>query len=745
MVAHARFFALMVTVTSVIWSLPGRADTMAQLEQSVRAEDASAVAELRRTDPEAATWLEQAHAARTRGDSDRAAQLYAKVRERRPDDADVLRRSCYAEVAAGRRAEGIALCEKAARDGSPKNLAGYAQMLAEPLKDGSPAPKADRESALVLAKRAAKDGSGPWPQIALARAASINHDWASVDAAVRELKSQGHPEAAALCLATRALARLPEGDPEGAMSKLTLDAARRDSRAALQLGPGSVDVQRAAAVVAMATGDVAGLEQASRALVRLAPEEPGPHAYRAIALASSGEWDDAFASLERAREHGLDEQRYAELKQSLEDERPTDWVGLVLWLFGGWFGTWLVLIVLGVALSNVALRAAREPVTEQSGRATGMASQLRRAYAAVLWLCRAFYYLSMPLVALLVIGLVAALVGGMLLAGAIPIKLLIIVVLVGGGTLLAMLRALFVRTEDEDPGSDLDLAQHPRLRAVLHEVAERVGTRPVDRVFLSPGTDVAVFERGGVLKQMRGHSERCLILGAGVLKGMPERQFKSILAHEYGHFRNEDTAGGGFALAVRRSLITFAMGMARAGGAGWYNPAWLFVNAFHRVFLIISHGASRLQEVLADRWAAFAYGGEAFVGGLKHVVERSVRFDAHVSATIGEVVDRRVPLTNLYTYEPSEPVDPTEVDAAIEAAMNEQSSHYDSHPAPRERIELVRALAASDPDEPTAGEGDDAWALLEDTETVELMLTAQVRTNVFENVGLAIAGPAAAE
>ena len=55
--------------------------------------------------------------------------------------------------------------------------------------------------------------------------------------------------------------------------------------------------------------------------------------------------------------------------------------------------------------------------------------------------------------------------------------------------------------------------------------------------------------------------KRALVLGAGVLDGMKLRAFKGILAHEYGHFHNEDTAGGGFALAVRRSVLTMAVGL----------------------------------------------------------------------------------------------------------------------------------------------------------------------------------------
>jgi len=95
--------------------------------------------------------------------------------------------------------------------------------------------------------------------------------------------------------------------------------------------------------------------------------------------------------------------------------------------------------------------------------------------------------------------------------------------------------------------------------------------------------------------------------------------FKAVLAHEYGHLSNRDTAGGGFALAVRRSLTTAAVGLAERGVATWYNPAWLFLTGFNRVFLRISQGASRLQETLADRWAASAYGARYFEQGLRHL------------------------------------------------------------------------------------------------------------------------------
>lgn len=51
------------------------------------------------------------------------------------------------------------------------------------------------------------------------------------------------------------------------------------------------------------------------------------------------------------------------------------------------------------------------------------------------------------------------------------------------------------------------------------------------------------------------------------------------------------------------------------------------LRVYHFLFRRISHGATRLQEVLADRVAVRNYGAAAFEEGLGHVVRRQVEFD----------------------------------------------------------------------------------------------------------------------
>jgi Zn-dependent protease with chaperone function len=175
--------------------------------------------------------------------------------------------------------------------------------------------------------------------------------------------------------------------------------------------------------------------------------------------------------------------------------------------------------------------------------------------------------------------------------------------------------------------------------------------------------------------------------------------------------------------------MTMALHLVRGRAASNLNPAWWFVKGFHGVFLRVSQGASRLQEVLADRWAAFAYGSDAFVRGLTHVVARSVRFDAHVAATLDEVVPARQPLANVYAFVPKEVVDPKEVEQAVEKAMTRPSSPYDSHPRPVDRIAWVTKIGAAAPPE-AADDAEDAWSLLSGREAIEKRMTDEVRSRL---------------
>ncbi len=559
--------------------------------------------------------------------------------------------------------------------------------------------------------------------------------------AMEELLLHNRPRA--LELARAAVAKAPSADNLSSLSFVLATSpansevpeaerveALERARQATEAEPDNYWAQVAQAQAAILNQDLAPLDTAVGRMTTLHPEEPSGYFFQSISQVAHEDFGDAERSLEEARKRGLDDGQYQSMLQAVRDSRP--WyqrygpriVETVLI----WVGGLLLLLGLGALLSRATLRAAARMPSQGTGEAAGSDLALRRVYKGVLWLSCLYYWLSIPLVSLLVLLVGGGLIWGIFAMGYVPIKLVVIIVVLVGVTLTSIVKSLFARRRDEDPGLKLTPAEEPRLRDLLHEVAGRIGTRPVDNVYLTPGTDLAVMERGGMLQQLRGASERCLILGVGVLDGLKIGPLKAILAHEYGHFSNQDTAGGGFALNVRRSQYRMAVHLAQGGAAAWYNPAWLFVIGFNRVFLRISQGASRLQEVLADRWAAFAYGPAFFEQGLRHVIRRSILFDAHANATIKEVMEAKAALANLYSYQPTAQPDAVEVASEFETALNREPSPYDSHPSPVDRFRWTQALTATV--RPAPEDEEESWTLFRDREALERKLTETVRENL---------------
>jgi Zn-dependent protease with chaperone function len=486
------------------------------------------------------------------------------------------------------------------------------------------------------------------------------------------------------------------------------------------------------------------------------PQGEGALALGALAAVTRGQPSVARQRLDQARAAGLDDETYHQLSDAIDrglardSERSSDVGGgastgvlwIALWGLVVWLAILAVLLSAGYVLSQSTLKAAGQvtAATRSAGTGTARERQLRRLYKLVLLLCGVYFYLSIPVLLIMIVAAGGGAIYAFLAMGVIPVKLVVLIAIVVIATIGAILRSLFIRAQPSSLGHRVDLDRQPRLRVLLQEVAGKVGTRPVDAVYLTPGTDMGVTERAGLWSSMRASRvERNLIMGIGLFDGMTQLQLRSVLAHEYGHFRNADTAGGGFALAVRRSLFVMIIRLARSGAAGAYNPVWWFLRAYHRIYLGVSQGASRLQEVLADRWAIDAYGTAAFVAGYRHVVARSVQFDHEVNATIKEVVDARRPLPNLYQYRAqSSDAAARDVADAIGKEMTREPTAYDSHPSPQQRIDWAQALAAEHDAQPD----DDAsiWALFDDRDEIERTMTAEVRARIRENHGIVIAG-----
>lgn len=485
-----------------------------------------------------------------------------------------------------------------------------------------------------------------------------------------------------------------------------------------------------AGTIAMGRGDLAGIGRAIAVLERVAPQSTSLHFLTAIEAFAKGELGTAEAALARAEAAGLDPAFAAELREKGGlNRRESQWtvargvlIGLGVWLLG-----FLVIYVVGRAMSARALSAIERLAPDRSNALVDATLRLRRAYGAAVRFAAAYYFISIPIVLALVLALGGGVILGLLWLEWIPIKLFFLVVLAVLATAWALVRSFFVRRgPDADPGTRLTEGEAPDLWAVLREVAREVGTRPVDDVFVTPGTEVGVTERGTMTERLRDRGRRFLVLGVGVLDGMTERQLRAVLAHEYGHFSHRDTARGDLAGTVRASLITTVIRLAQGGGLLAINPAWHFLRLYCALFERVALGASRLQEVLADRFAAVTYGGPALIEGLTHVIRRTVEFDAGAEATISRAQGERRAIANLYSAPPPDAVNSIDVGAALERAMTDAGSPYDSHPPVAKRIAWLTAFGAAAGEGLTSTSDGPAWDLIADRSALEGRMTAIV-------------------
>lgn len=447
------------------------------------------------------------------------------------------------------------------------------------------------------------------------------------------------------------------------------------------------------AQVALELNDLFEFREATKDLQTNHPNLMQTHLYSAALASSNNDWDVAEKEIKIAQSLGLPPEEAKAFLNSRPVTPTTYWT--YLYIAGGLTVLWMIglglLFVFGKLMSNRTLNSIE---TADPNIATGSQElSLRSLYRKLINIAGVYYYVSLPFVIFLVLALTGLVLYAFLMIGRFPIKLVLIVVIGAAITIYKMIRSLFIKLQSEDPGRSLKPEEAPALWALTREVAQAVETRPIDEIRVTPGCDLAVYERGSSREKAQDRARRILILGIGVLNDMRLNAFRAVLAHEYGHFSHRDTAGGDVALRVGGDMHKFAVAMVLSGQAVWWNIAFQFLRVYDFIFRRLSHGATRLQEVMADRVAVRNYGAEAFEEGLRHAIRRDIEFDHVASKEIREAMQTNRELANLY-HLPG--VNGTEEERQIEESLKEaicrQTSEDDTHPSPIERFRLAARI-----------------------------------------------------
>ena len=493
--------------------------------------------------------------------------------------------------------------------------------------------------------------------------------------------------------------------------------------------PGAKNDQDYAAFLGQLALDLDRIEPLRKATNKLMAENPElavSHYFNAIVAATDEEWLKAEAEIQKAESLGLPHEVVQAFLDSGVGSRAKVWhyVYYSVVLVGVWIAGLMILFLVGKHMSRVTLRSIE---TEDPNKATSSSQlSIRQWYRRLITFAGVYYAISLPVVMFLVLAVAASITYAFLMLGRIPIKLILILWLAALVTVYKMVRSLFLKVEQEDPGRALRTDEAPALWELTRKVAQSVQTRPIDEIRITPGTELAVYEKGTMRERSNDKAKRILILGVGTLNGFRTNSFRAVLAHEYGHFSNRDTAGGDVALRVNDHMAKFAYAMYLSQQAVWWNVAFQFLRVYHFIFRRLSHGATRLQEVLADRVAAMRYGAAAFEDGLRHVILRSAEFDAVATREINEAMVARRAMGNLYELPVGESSD---VKAAADEALTRSTTEDDTHPSPVDRFRYTNRITTQT--EPLISGM--VWDLFVNREALTAEMTSMVQVNLNQN------------
>lgn len=278
---------------------------------------------------------------------------------------------------------------------------------------------------------------------------------------------------------------------------------------------------------------------------------------------------------------------------------------------------------------------------------------------------------------------------------ALPIALLVVVL----GSFWAILKGFFGSKKRNILGVPLKREEQPKVWELCDKVAKEVGTKSVDEIFLSPQPGIGVHLSGGLFSLLIGRTKRTLTIGMGSISSLSTSQMEAILAHEFGHFSNKDTAWNSLtftmAAALQNTLSTMPTPW-NSGDSGYMkavaalNPALWVLLGYRLLFSVVTSGFSRMREVFADKTAIALYGYKNFTDGLMKVARNDYVFSSYfVPDMIKMLTEEGKMYTNLFhtmdqTYESIEQTKLTDIDKSI--LDQEKSSMFDSHPLMKDRM-----------------------------------------------------------
>lgn len=233
----------------------------------------------------------------------------------------------------------------------------------------------------------------------------------------------------------------------------------------------------------------------------------------------------------------------------------------------------------------------------------------------------------------------------------------------------------------EKPGVELKESEHPALFDEINKIARAAGQLMPEDVYLNLQFNAAV---SLVESRMGFGGRRILIIGMPLMQLLTIEEFRSVVAHEFGHFHGGETKLGPFIYQTRGAIGRTIVALEQ-------RKSWLsfIFKIFGNYYLRVSHGISRVQEYAADQLAANIAGARVAAASLAKLGPGSQLYESYLNTEFLPVLQQgfHVPFVDgLNTF--------MQTPRAVEASRriyeftlkSTADSPYDTHPSTPARI-----------------------------------------------------------
>ncbi|HEX6852502.1 MAG TPA: M48 family metalloprotease [Candidatus Polarisedimenticolaceae bacterium] len=261
-----------------------------------------------------------------------------------------------------------------------------------------------------------------------------------------------------------------------------------------------------------------------------------------------------------------------------------------------------------------------------------------------------------------------------------------------GFVLWIVLRAMWVRMDPPD-GLVVTERDAPELFSMIEEARRAVGApRPdVVRIDGQLNASISQIPRLGFLGWHRNH----LTLGLPLMRLLTPDEFRSVVAHEFGHLSKAHGAIGAWIYRLRATWGRIVEDLEKEGRGDWLVSG--FFKRFNPRFAAASFVLARQHEYEADRLAAQAAGAPAAASALARL-DVAARFveGGYWPALFHAVTLRPDPPERPFDgLGGAVPYERTEVlKEALDAALEVRTGVADTHPSLADRLRALGAKPA---------------------------------------------------